>query len=299
MSSVDVWRIRATRDAPLYSEWRQLGRAFMRHRLAHVGLIGLIFVAVVAVVGPLALPLQHAGANLDAIYSAPSWAHLLGTDQLGRDLLALVMQGVRVSLVVAVAATVVASLLGCVYGLLAGMGPTWLDRVLMYMLDALLSIPVLLLVIVAQAFGDAGVLKVIFVIGLASWMGTARLVRTECRRLMQADFVNAAIVGGASRLALAWRHILPNIAAPMLVVITVGVGQAILIESTLSFLKLGVPSTSPSLGNLLGNGMSSALSGAWWMVLFPGLMIMATVLCINLVGDGLRDTVDPKRRAGL
>jgi peptide/nickel transport system permease protein len=280
-------------------EKRMLVRAFLRHRLAYAGLIGLALIVIITLAGTLLLPLSSDGVNLNAVYAMPSWSHPLGTDQLGRDLLARVLAGARVSLVVALSATAVASVLGCLYGLLAGMGPAWLDRALMLILDSMLSIPILLLVIVSQVFGDSSMFKVILVIGLASWMGTARLLRTECRRLLQTEFVSAAIVGGASRFGLALRHILPNAAAPLSVVVTVGIGQSILIESTLSFLNLGVPATSPSWGNLLGNGMSSILSGAWWMVLFPGLMIVLTVLAINLVGDGLRDTVDPKRRATL
>ncbi|WP_420591187.1 ABC transporter permease [Bacterioplanoides sp.] len=270
--------------------------SFLRHRLAKAGLIGLAIIIAVALLGPLLAPYAADTPDLSAIYAAPSLSHWLGTDQLGRDLFARLLAGAQVSLLVAFIATLIATLLGCCYGLLAGMAPMWLDRILMQLLDAVLAIPVLLLVIVSQAFGESSLLKVIAVIGLASWMGTARLMRTETRRLMQSEFVAAAIVGGASRLRLALVHVLPNAAAPLLVVVTVGVGQAVLIESTLSFLNLGVPSTLPSWGNLLGNGMSSMLSGAWWMVVFPGVMIVITVLSINLVGDGLRDIVDPKRR---
>jgi len=281
------------------SETKRLLRAFLRHRMAKAGLIGLLIIGLAALLGPLIVPYASDEPNLDVLYAVPSFAHPAGTDQLGRDLLARLLDGAQVSLSVALIATLLATLLGCCYGLLAGMGPLWLDRIMMPLLDAVLAIPVLLLVIVSQAFGESSMLKVIIVIGLASWMATARLMRTECRRLMETEFVAAAIIGGASRITLALRHILPNTAAPLLVVVTVGVGQAVLIESTLSFLNLGVPSTLPSWGNLLGNGMSSMLSGAWWVVVFPGLMIVATVLCINLVGDGLRDIVDPKRRAGV
>lgn len=281
------------------SETQRLLRAFIRHRMAKMGLLGLLFIMTVALLGPLVLPYSADEPNLSVIYAAPSMSHLAGTDQLGRDLLARLLEGAQVSLSVALVATLIATVLGCFYGLLAGMGPIWFDRTLMQILDAILSIPVLLLVIVSQAFGESSLLKVIAVIGLASWMGTARLMRTECRRLMETEFVAAAIVGGASRLRLALIHVLPNAAAPLLVVVTVGVGQAVLIESTLSFLNLGVPSTLPSWGNLLGNGMSSMLSGAWWVVVFPGLMIVLTVLSINLVGDGLRDIVDPKRRVSV
>jgi peptide/nickel transport system permease protein len=186
--------------------------------------------------------------------------------------------------------------IGCVYGLASAMSPAWLDRILMQALDTALALPVLLLVIVFQAFGDSSLLKIILTIGLSSWMGIARMVRIESRRLLQATFIKAAVAAGSSRLRIAFRHVLPNILAPLIVVVTVGVGQAILLETTLSFLNLGVPPTLPSWGNLLGNGMSAVLGGAWWTILFPGLMIVLTVLCINLIGDGLGDVVDPKHR---
>ena len=287
-----------TLDSQDTNEAERLLRAFMHHRMAKLGLFSLLIIVLIALLGPLVMPYAADEPNLAAMYAAPSPSHLLGTDQLGRDVLARLLGGAQVSLSVAFVATLIATVVGCCYGLLAGMGPFWLDRIMMQLLDAILSIPVLLLVIVSQAFGESSMLKVIAVIGLASWMSTARLMRTECLRLMQTEFVSAAILGGASRLRLALVHVLPNAAAPLLVVVTVGVGQAVLIESTLSFLNLGVPSTLPSWGNLLGNGMSSMLSGAWWVVIFPGLMIVLAVLSINLVGDGLRDIVDPKWRAG-
>lgn len=277
-----------THAGPLY-------QAFRQHRGAQAGLLGLILIACLVIFGPW-LQAREQATDIEQIYRSPSMAHPLGTDQLGRDLALRVMEGGRVSLLIALMATVLATLIGYVYGLLAGMASPWLDRLMMQVLDATLAIPVLLWVIVSQTFGTVSLFKVAFVIGLAGWMGVARMVRTECRHLMESDFVKAAIVSGCTPLKLALRHILPNTFAPLVVVITVGIGQAILLESTLSFINLGVPATVPSWGNLLGNGMSSVLSGAWWMVVFPGMMIVLTVLCINLLGDGIRDTIDPKKR---
>ena len=150
--------------------------------------------------------------------------------------------------------------------------------------------------ILIQATGELSLLKITIAIALVSWMGTARIVRAECLRLMNSDFIRAALAAGAGRLWLVSRHLLPNIAAPLLVVLTVSVGQAIILEATLSFLNLGVPATVPSWGNLLGNGLSAALNGAWWSVLFPGLMIVVAVLSVNLIGDGLSDIADPRNR---
>lgn len=271
--------------------------AFFRHRLAMAGLSGLLAMIILSTLGPSVVGHDPAATDIRAIYAAPSSSHLLGTDQLGRDLLTRLLYGGRVSLLVGLMATLMATVIGCAYGILSGMVPKWLEYSMMQLLDALHAIPVILLVIVSEAFGGSSLMKMVLVIGLASWMGIARMARTECRRLMEADFVKGAIVAGASSPRLVFRHVLPNMFAPLIVVVAVGVGQAILLESTLSFLNLGVPATVPSWGNLLGNGMSSVLGGAWWTVLFPGIMIVLTVLSINLVGDGLRDLIDPKNRS--
>lgn len=278
------------------SRWRWWIDAFSRHRFARIGIAGLVSITVLSLSGPILLGADMRQVNLGSMYEAPSFAHPLGTDQLGRDLLWRIMEGGRISLWIALVATLLATVIGCGYGLVSAMSKAWLDRLLMQILDAALAIPVLLLVIVLQAFGDSSLLKIILTIGLASWMGTARMMRTECRRLLQTAFIQSAIAAGASPLRIALKHLLPNAFGPLVVVVTVGVGQAILLETTLSFLNLGVPSTLPSWGNLLGNGMSAVLGGAWWAVVFPGLAIVATVLCINLVGDGLRDIVNPRQR---
>jgi peptide/nickel transport system permease protein len=272
--------------------------SFFRHRLAQLGVAGLAVIVVLSLVGPTLLDARMQQVNLARMYEAPSFLHPLGTDQLGRDLLRRIMEGGRVSLWVGVAATLLATILGCGYGLMSAMSPGWLDRLLMQILDAALAIPVLLLVIVFQAFGDSSLFKIVLTIGLASWMGTARMMRTECRRLLQSAFIQAATTAGASPAHIAFKHLLPNASGPLVVVVTVGIGQAILLETTLSFLNLGVPSTLPSWGNIMGNGMSAVLGGAWWTVVFPGLTIVTTVLCINLIGDGLRDIVNPRQRNG-
>ncbi|MDQ3186659.1 MAG: ABC transporter permease [Pseudomonadota bacterium] len=278
------------------SRWKWWLGAFSRHRLARIGFVGLVSITVLSLIGPVLSGADIQQVHLGRMYEAPSFAHPLGTDQLGRDLLWRVMEGGRISLWIGLVATLLATVVGCGYGMVSALSEDWLDRFLMQILDAALAIPILLLVIVFQAFGDSSIFKLIFTIGFASWMGTARMMRTECRRLLQAAFIQSAIAAGTSPLRIALKHLLPNVLGPLMVVMTVGIGQAILLETTLSFLNLGVPSTLPSLGNLLGNGMSAVLGGAWWAVVFPGLAIVATVLCINLVGDGLRDIVNPRQR---
>jgi peptide/nickel transport system permease protein len=284
------------KEAPLY-RWKWWINSFSRHRLARLGFVGLALITVSSLLGPALLDPAAQQANLDKMYEAPSLAHPFGTDQLGRDLLFRMLEAGRTSLWIGLVATILATAIGCAYGLFSAMSPIWLDRILMRALDAALALPVLLLVIVFQSFGDASLLKIILTIGLSSWMGIARIVRIECHRLLQSTFIKAAVASGSSRLRIASRHLLPNAFGPLIVVVTVGIGQAILLEATLSFLNLGVPPTLPSWGNLLGNGMSAVLGGAWWTILFPGLMIVLTVLCINLIGDGLRDIVDPRHRS--
>lgn len=284
----------ASTASPTRWEW-WIG-SFSRHRLARAGFAGLALIAVLSLLGPILSGPDIQQVNLGRMYEAPSSVHPLGTDQLGRDLLWRVMEGGRISLWIGLIATILATVIGCGYGVVSAMSESWLDRIMMQILDAALAIPILLLVIVFQAFGDSSVFKLILTIGLASWMGTARMMRNECRRLLHTTFIQSAITAGASPSRIALRHLLPNALGPLMVVVTVGIGQAILLETTLSFLNLGVPSTLPSWGNLLGNGMSAALGGAWWAVVFPGLAIVATVSCINLVGDGLRDIVNPKQR---
>lgn len=270
--------------------------SFRRHRLAVIGLAAMVVIVVLSVLGPLFAHDPHL-ADVAGIYRAPSASHVFGTDHLGRDLFARVLAGGQVSLQVALLATLMAGFIGVLYGLVSGMGTRWLDHGMMQVLDTLLAIPVILIVILIQATGELSLVKITVAIAVVSWMGTARIVRAECQRLMGSDFIRAAIAAGSNRVSLVLRHLIPNIASPLLVVLTVSVGQAIILESTLSFLNLGVPATVPSWGNLLGNGLSAALNGAWWNVLFPGLMIVLTVLSINLLGDGLRDAADPRNRS--
>lgn len=278
----------------LLPEWLH---AFSKHHLACIGLFGLILITLFSVLGPFFLNGDSQQFNLENMLAAPSQEHLLGTDRLGRDLIWQIMSGGRISLWVGLVATLLATIIGCSYGILSALMGNWVDRILLYILDIILAIPMLLIVIVVQALGESSVIKVIVVIGLTSWANIARLVRTECCRLLQTTFIQAAITIGCSPLQIIIRHLLPNLLAPLIVVITVGVGHAILLETTLSFLNLGIPSTSyPSWGNIMSNGMSALLSGSWWIVVFPGLMIVITVLSINLIGDGLRDIVNPVQR---
>ncbi len=278
----------------LVPEWLH---TFGKHRLACIGLFGLVVISFFSIAGPFFLDGNTQQFNLENMLAAPSNEYLLGTDRLGRDLLWQIMSGGRISLWVGLIATLLATVIGCSYGIISALMGNWVDRILLYILDIILAIPMLLIVIVVQALGESSMIKVILVIGLTSWANIARLVRTESCRLLQTTFIQAAITIGCTPFQIIIRHLLPNLLSPLIVVVTVGVGNAILLETTLSFLNLGIPSTSyPSWGNIMSNGMSALLSGSWWIVVFPGLMIVITVLSINLIGDGLRDIVNPVQR---
>ena len=218
----------------------------------------------------------------------PSPAHWLGTDSLGRDLYSLLLYGARVSLLVGLGAVSIAMAIGVLLGLIAGWYGGRLDGILMRFVDVMLCFPAFFLILAIIAMVGPSLSGIILVIGLTSWMGVARLVRAEVLSLKEREFIQAARLMGASPARIMWRHLLPNAISPVLVSFTLGVGSAILTESGLSFLGLGVQPPTPSWGNLLMDAKGS-LGVAWWQTLFPGLAILLTVLAFNLLGEGLRD----------
>ncbi len=285
----------------------------MKNKLSLIGGAVLAILAVVAVAAPWVTSYDPLAINLSDALLAPSAQHWLGTDQLGRDVASRLIYGTRISLVIGVVSVGLAVLVGTAVGALAGFYGGWLDGFLMRLVDTLLSIPTifLLLALIAMDPGEqllrlaavpgAGpVFKALFdavdpqllvlmaVIGLMSWMGVARLVRAEVLSLKEREFVLAARVLGASPLRMMTRHLIPNAMGPVLVSATLGVGGAILTESVLSYLGLGVQPPTPSWGNILNEGRV-ALGVAWWLTVSPGVCIFVTVLSFNLLGEGLRE----------
>ncbi|KMO39139.1 peptide ABC transporter permease [Methylobacterium tarhaniae] len=284
---------------------RDTWRRFRRHRLAvvSVGVLGLLVLAVL--VGGWVWPVAIDEIDFAATLQGPSWAHPLGTDDLGQDLLARMIYGGRISLAVGFAAMVVATLVGVVVGALAGMSRRFLDPVLMWLTDLFLSLPqlpLLLLIIylfrdqLKQVFGvEGGVfVMIVAVIGGLRWMPVARLVRAQFLSLREKEFVEAARSQGATAWHLVTRHILPNAIGPVIVAATIEVSSAIIAESTLSFLGLGFPPDIPTWGRLLYDAKDHLDVAPHW-ALFPGAAIFLTVLSINFIGDGLRDALDPRR----
>ncbi len=270
-----------------------LGR-FRQHRLALAGLGGLGLLVAWILVGPWVLAHGPNETNLDAIYARPGATYWLGADELGRDLLSRAAAAGRVSLLVGLAATGAALLIGTVVGVLAGLAGGRLDNLLMRGVDVMLSVPTFLILLLLSSFFRGYELSVIIlIIAVTTWMPVARLTRAVVLQLRGQPLYEAAHGLGLPARRVVGRHLLPNAAAPLVVVFTLGVGEAILIESALSFLGFGVQPPTPTWGNMLTAAQQSMLD-APWVATVPGLMILFTVLCINFVGDGLRDALNPR-----
>ncbi|MDR3074178.1 MAG: ABC transporter permease [Deltaproteobacteria bacterium] len=260
--------------------------------LALVGLVSLL-----ALLAPAITPYDPTAINVDpslkGIFQPPSGAHWMGTDAVGRDVFARMLYGARVSLWVGFVSVGLACCIGVSLGLLAGYYGGLIDEAIMRMVDIMLCFPSFFLILAVIAFLEPNLVNIMVIIGLTSWMGVARLVRAETLSLRERDFVAAARLAGAPSSRILLRHILPNAFAPVLVSATLGVAGAILTESALSFLGLGMQPPMPSWGNMLLEG-KQALGIAWWLSAFPGLAILLTVLGYNLLGESLRDILDPR-----
>src|SRR5262245_15139210 len=287
--------------SPALETWRR----FRRHVLAVTGAVVLLILVLAVLVGPYVWPVAINDIDFAAKLQGPSLAHPLGTDDLGQDVLARMMYGGRISLAVGFAAMLVALTVGVLVGAVAGMASGWVDAALMWFTDlflALPTVPVLLLVMylfrdsVKKVMGVEGgaFVLIVVVIGALRWMPVARLVRAQFLSLREKEFVEAARALGASKLRQVVRHILPEALGPVIVVGTVDVAAAIIIESTPSFLGLGFPSDVPTCGSMLRDAKDYLDIAPHW-ALFPGSAIFLTVLAINFIGDGLRDAFDPRR----
>lgn len=270
--------------------------AVHRDRRLRAGLLLVGVLVVVAVFAPLLSP--HApSAQLDLVaqqYAPPSWAHPFGTDFYSRDLLSRVLYGARISLSVAVLAVLLSVTLGTAIGLTAGVAGGWLDAVLMRGIDAALAIPRIFLVLVVVAlWHGVGVPGLVLILGLTSWFDASRIVRAEVMSLRTREFVHAARALGLSTPQIVRRHLLPNVAAPVIVAATLGIGQMVLLEAGLSYLSVGVRPPTPSWGQMIAEGQT-ALATAPWVAAFPGVALVLTVLAFSLVGDGLRRALDPR-----
>jgi len=270
-----------------------IGKRFSRNRLSVIGAGTIILLITISILAPLIAPYDPTAIDVHNVLSPPSKEHPIGTDELGRDLLSRIIWGSRVSLKVGFVAVGIAILIGIVIGALAGFYGGLIDAVLMRFVDIMLAFPTFFLILAVISILEQNIFTIMVVIGLTSWMDVARLVRAEFLSLKEKDFVSAARAVGVNDKRLIFNHILPNALSPVFVAATFGVAGAILIESGLSFLGLGVQPPDPSWGNILTAGKDN-IEVAWWLSLYPGLAILITVLSYNLVGEGLRDALDPR-----
>ncbi len=268
-------------------------RRFKKNPLSVAGLIVIIIFASIAILAPLITPYDPTKIDVNNVLSPPSIYHPFGTDELGRDVLSRMIWGSRVSLKVGFIAVGIAIFIGCMIGSIAGYYGKALDAILMRFVDVMLAFPTFFLILAVIAIVEPGIFTIMVVIGVTGWMDVARLVRAEFLTLKEREFISAARAIGASDFRIIFRHILPNALSPVFVAATFGIAGAILIESSLSFLGLGVQPPEPSWGNILTSGKDN-ITVAWWLSVYPGLAILLTVLSYNLVGEGLRDALDPR-----
>jgi peptide/nickel transport system permease protein len=280
------------RAEPGASPWAIARRRFFGHRQAMLGLAVLVGLGLLSLLSPVIAPLDPS-VDLANRLQAPSVANWLGTDDAGYDMFRLLLAGSRVSLLIGFLSVAIAITLGTVVGAVAGYTGGWADAVLMRIVDLFLSVPRLVLLITAVALLRPSIALIVIVLGLTGWMGVARLVRGQVLAVREREHVLAARALGYRPLRILFRHILPNVLTPVIVAATLGIGNAILAEAALSYLGLGVQPPDTSWGLIIFSGQDRMLD-AWWITAFPGVLIALTVMAFNLVGDGLRDALDPR-----
>ena len=266
---------------------------FYKNKLALTGCGIVVLLFAVSLLAPVIAPYDPGAIDLKNVLASPSAEHWFGTDQLGRDVLSRMIWGARISLKVGFVATGLAILIGMILGAVAGYYGGWIDAVIMRFVDIMLCFPTFFLILAVIAFLEPSIWNIMIVIGLTSWMGVTRLVRADFISLRERDFVRAARSIGANDARIIFVHILPNALASILVAGTLGIAGAILTESALSFLGIGVQPPTPSWGNILTAGKDN-IDIAWWISLYPGLAILITVVGYNLLGEGIRDASDPR-----
>jgi ABC-type dipeptide/oligopeptide/nickel transport system permease subunit len=280
-------------------QWQLAWRRFKLHRLAAVGLVifgVMLFIAIFGPIidpyNPLFIPNAHRPGG-----DPPSLAHWFGTDNVGRDVFAMVINGARISVAIGVFSMIIAGGVGVVVGAVAGYVGGLVDNILMRVVDVFFAIPFLFVILVAaRFFGQGQLISLILIFGLLSWPLIARLVRAMFLSLREADFVEAARAVGVSDIRITFRHILPSALGPVIVAMTLIMASNIVLEAFVSFLGFGLTEDQTSWGNALSNAQTVLSQGNWWWAFFPGMAIALTVLAINFIGDGLRDALDPRSR---
>ncbi|HZS91266.1 MAG TPA: ABC transporter permease [Chloroflexota bacterium] len=277
------------------SFWGDAARRFRRNRLAVTGLIIVLAIILLAAGANILAPQGYNTFNGLLAYHFPSWEHLFGTDDRGRDELAIVLFGARTALLVGFSTAISSIIIGVPLGLLSGLRGGALDFVVMRVVDITAAFPQVLFALFIVAAIGSGLLNVILAIGLLNWVILCRLVRAQVLALRSTEYVEAARAMGASEGSIMWRHLLPNTIGPLLVAVAIGIPSAIFTEAGLGFLGLGIDPTTPDWGNMIANAREN-ISYYWHLALFPALALSVTMLAFNFVGDGLRDALDPRDR---
>jgi len=278
--------------------WLVILNRFSGNKMGIVGTVLILCLIFVAIFAPLLEPYSYKEQNVEMISEPPSFSHLLGTDDFGRDLLSRTIRGARISFVVGVLSVAISVLIGIVIGCIAGFYGGVVDLVLTTIADLTWSMPAILIALLFVAIIGAGLESVIVAIGLSYWAQYARLVRGQILSLKSAVFIEATKSMGASDYVILFKHLLPNSISPVIVAATIGIGNAIVLEATLGFLGMGAQPPTPSWGAMMSNG-TAYLFIAPWMIIFPGLAMMITVLGFNLFGDALIDIMDVKNRESI
>jgi len=278
------------------SLWDDAGRRLLRNRAAVASMITLGVLVLLALIGPFLVPYAYDEINKNDVWLPPlASGHLIGSDALGRDLLARLFTGLGVSLAIGAVATAVSLVIGVAWGAIAGYIGGVVDEIMMRIVDVLYSLPYIFFVIILMVTFGSNFILLFVAIGAVQWLTMARIVRGQTLSLKQKEFIEAARAIGLSRMAIITRHIVPNLLGPVVVYVTLTIPGVILAESFLSFLGLGVQPPMASLGTLIANGAQD-MELAPWLLIFPSITMVVTLMCFNFIGDGLRDALDPKDR---
>jgi peptide/nickel transport system permease protein len=278
------------------SPWRIVFRRFRRHRLAIASLVVLLIINGMAAAAPLVTSYDPNRINLSEKDTAPSLTHIMGTDYNGRDLYTRIVYAGRISLGIAFSVVALESIIGIFLGVISGFFGGWIDAVLMRTVDFILTLPFIPILLVLITIFSPSIPLLIIVLALTGWVSSARLVRGQILSLREQPFIEASRALAASRTRIMFRHLVPNTLAPIIVVVTLGISDVVIIEAILSYLGFGVQPPDASWGNMLQNVTLTVLDKYPWQAFYPGLAIFLTSLCVNFLGDGLRDALDPRQK---
>lgn len=278
------------------SKWYYYRKIFLTNRLSLTGMIIVVLFILIAIFGQSLAPYSPTDSDYDAILDPPSAAHIFGTDQFGRDVLCRVTAGCRTSLTIGLAVVAVSTAIGLLVGIISGYIGGNPDTLIMRAVDLLMAFPPVIIAMVLATIMGGGMQTLIIAMLISSWTGTARLARGETLSMKQSGFISITRTFGAGDAYILWHHILPNIIPTVLVSMTLSFGNIVLNTAGLSFIGIGVKPPTPEWGLIISEGREYIVSGQWWLIFFPGLAIMLTVAGLNLLGDGLRDILDPRQR---